>query len=474
MADKTEKILEIFRQINAVPRKSKNEEKIAAWLIKWGKDNGFVVEQDEIKNVLIRVPATVGYEERETVILQGHMDMVCEKAKGVTHDFSKDPIKHIFDGDWLTADGTTLGADNGIALAIALVLVTDETVKHPPLELLFTVDEETGLTGASELRSGWLKGKYLLNLDSEDEHVFTIGCAGGKDTHIRFTGTRIPVADKISYRVTVGGLKGGHSGVDITEPLANANVVLSRLLESCELNIVSIEGGSAHNAIPRDATAFVRVADGAQLKKRATELQKVIQKEYAGGDEGITITVEMCQPPVTMFDRDSTFKLVHLLRALPHGIAAMSRELDGLVETSNNLAVVTMPDDNTVEILTSQRSSVMSKLDDLTDRIEAVGKLANAEVISGNGYPSWEPDMDSGLLKVCVSEWKNVTDVEPVVEVIHAGLECGIIGSKYDGMEMISYGPTIKNPHSPDEKLFVPSIKSVYDFTASLLEKLGD
>lgn len=474
MAEMTQKILDLFKEINSVPRKSKHEEKIAAWLMKWAKDHGFHAAQDEIKNVLILVPATSGYENRPTVILQGHMDMVCEKAKGVTHDFSKDPIKHIFEGDWLTAEGTTLGADNGIALAIALVLVTDETVKHPPLELLFTVDEETGLTGASELRSGWLKGKYLLNLDSEDEHVFTIGCAGGKDTRIRFTGNKIAVGDRVSYRITVGGLKGGHSGVDIKEPLANANVIMARLLERCDLNLVSIEGGSAHNAIPRDAVAFVRITDGALLKRKATELVALLKKEYAGGDEGITITVEMCQPPVKMFDRESTYRLVHLLRILPHGISAMSRDLEGLVETSNNLAVITMADENTVEILTSQRSSVMSKLDDLTHRIEAAGKLANAEVHSGNGYPSWEPDMESTLLKVCVKEWKHVTTVDPVVEIIHAGLECGIIGGKYPGMEMISYGPTIKYPHSPDEKLFVPSIKTVYEFTAYLLEKLGE
>ncbi len=473
MSDVTQKVLDLFEEINTVPRQSKHEEKIAAWLMKWAQDHQFSAEQDDIGNVLIKVPATPGFENKATVTLQGHMDMVCEKAKGVEHDFSTDPIKHIIDGDWLKADGTTLGADNGIALAIALTLVTDDSVKHPPLELLFTVDEETGLTGASNIQPGWLQGRYLLNLDSEDEHVFTIGCAGGKDTHISYTGTRIPVGEKVSFKVTVGGLKGGHSGVDIDQPLANANVVLARLLRECEgINIVSIEGGSAHNAIPRDATAFIRIADGAVLKKRALALVEAIKKEYPA-DDGITISVQLADPPETMFDKESSCVIINMLRALPHGIAAMSRDIEGLVETSNNLAVIKTEGD-TVSILTSQRSSVMSALDDLTGKIESVAKLAHAEVESGNGYPAWEPDVDSRLLALCTAEWKKVTGVEPKVEIIHAGLECGIIGSKYQGMEMISYGPTIKNPHSPDERLYIPSIQSICDFTASLLQKLGE
>jgi len=471
MQTNVEKILNLFEEINKVPRCSKNEDAISKWLVEWAKDSGFEALTDSIKNVLIKVPGSEGFENRETVVFQGHMDMVCEKTPGSDHDFQRDPIKHITDGDWLTADRTTLGADNGIALAIAMVAATDENLVHPPMELLFTVDEETGLTGANAIEPGWLEGKILLNLDSEDEGVFTVGCAGGKDTKISMKLDYEEAPENMkAYKVSVGGLQGGHSGVDINQPKGNANIIIARLIseifDNFDIRLASIKGGSAHNAIPRDAEALLY--SDSYPGEVAAKIEKVFKSDFSY-EKNLAVTVEEVEVERRTVSKMQTEKLIDLFLALPHGVAEMSQDIEGLVETSNNFATIEI-EDGTLKILTSQRSSVMSKLNALTKKIESVARLSGAEYKSGNGYPSWEPDMDSPLLDKCKNIYSELFGKEPVVEIIHAGLECGIIGAKNEGMDMISYGPTIKNPHSPDEKMEIPSLSKIWQFTVALLK----
>jgi dipeptidase D len=477
---KTEEILQVFEEVSKIPRCSKNEQKIGQWLMDWAAEHGFEAKQDKVKNVVIKVPASAGYENAAGVILQGHMDMVCEKTKTSTHDFGKDPIKFVYDGDWLTADETTLGADNGIAIAMALALATDDKVVHPPLELLFTVDEETGLTGASALEPGFLEGKILLNVDSEDEGIFTVGCAGGKDTHmwVPFETAAAP-QDAEGFKLVAGGMKGGHSGVDIHEQRANAIHVLARalhvLLRDYDIRLVSLEGGTAHNAIPRDAEAVLFVpADAVEDAKSAVQkLSKQVQSEYGKVDPKLNLALDPFADADSQraMSKKSTRKVLDFIQTVPHGVAFMSNDIAGLVETSNNLATLATEGDK-IHVSTSQRSSVMERMFWLTERIEGICRLAGGTYESGSGYPSWEPDMDSPLLQKCKDVYKKLFDKEPVVEIIHAGLECGIIGSKYPGMDMISFGPTIKNPHSPDEMLELPTVGMVWDFTVALLETL--
>ena len=476
---KTKVILDWFEKINQVPRCSKNEAAICKWLMDWAKENNFEAKKDEVENVLIRVPASPGYEQSPICVIQGHMDMVCEKVKGSTHDFDKDPIKFVFTDDgWLTADGTTLGADNGIAIAMALALALDKDVQHPPLELLFTVDEETGLTGANALQPGFIEGKLLLNVDSEDEGVFTAGCAGGKDTHLEMPAPveGAPEGHQ-AFKVIVGGLRGGHSGVDIAEQRANAMQVLSRVVEELsrlgDMRLATFEGGTAHNAIPRDAEALVwldkATADKAQAK--VAELDKAYKNEYATIDPKVSLSLEKTGDAdrAQALSVAVTRQVMDFIQAIPHGVFAMSADIAGLVETSNNLAEIALGNGR-VTALTSQRSSNMDRLDWLTTRVESVGRLCGGTAKSGGGYPSWKPNMDSQLLARCQEVYTKLFNKEPVVEVIHAGLECGIIGAKYEGMDMISFGPTIKNPHSPEECIEVETIGQIWDFMAELFK----
>ncbi|MBI4881239.1 MAG: aminoacyl-histidine dipeptidase [Planctomycetes bacterium] len=476
---KTQTILNWFERICQIPRGSKNERAISDWLVAWAEEHGFAARRDSVLNVVIEVPGSPGYEGAPAVVIQGHMDMVCEKTKGSAHDFSKDPIKLVVDGDWFKADGTTLGADNGIALAMALTAATDPDLPHPPLELLFTVDEETGLTGAKFLKPGFIKGKLLLNVDSEDEGVFTVGCAGGRDTNITLP-VRLEAAPRghQAFVLAVGGFKGGHSGVDIHKQRGNAvrtlGRALSAVLEQADARIASLHGGSAHNAIPRDAEALLYLpkAKVAAVKRALTKLQSALRAEHARTDPDVKVTLKS-QPKAeaTPWAARSTARAVDLLLALPHGVDAYSADIEKLVETSNNLATV-RTEKRALVVHTSQRSSVMDKLAFLTHRIEAIARLAGAEAETGAGYPSWQPNMESPLLARCKTLYKNLFQKDPVVEIIHAGLECGIIGARYKGMDMISFGPTIKNPHSPDERIEVRSIGLVWDFFAALLKEL--
>ncbi len=472
------KVLNWFKEIVKIPRCSKHEEKIGQWLLDWAKQHSFDGKKDAAGNVLIKVPATKGYENSPTIVIQGHQDMVCEKKSDSTHDFSKDPIELVFDGEWLTANKTTLGADNGIAIAIAQAMALDHNVEHPPLELLFTVDEETGLTGANKLEPGFLEGKILLNVDSEDEGVFTVGCAGGNDTKVT-----VPVefedapASLDRHLLKAGEMRGGHSGVEIHEQRANAIKALFRTIDllagKYEIRLADAKGGSAHNAIPRDAEAIVLFAAGdlENVKGSLGEIEAMIKEEFAKIDPNLSITLQAADADASkVLTADSMNKVLDVVLGMPHGVAAYSYVIDGLVETSNNLATIKFEDGNLV-VLSSQRSSKLSLLDDLSRRIEAVATLAGGTAHLGEGYPPWEANWDSPLLAKCKEVYKQKFGKEPVVEVIHAGLECGIIGDKYHGMDMISFGPTIKNPHSPDEMLKFVDIDKIWDLMEELFKE---
>ncbi len=481
MEDRCRKVMTRFEEISRIPRCSKKEEAVRLWLTDWAAAAEFDHQTDRAGNLVVRVPSSAGRESSPTVVLQGHMDMVCEKTPGSTHDFSRDPLRLVYEGEWVRADQTTLGADNGIALAIAMAVSEDGQVDRPPLELLFTVDEESGLSGADHLDPDLIRGRILLNLDSEDEGVFTIGCAGGEELLIDLAVDREDgIAGSDGFEIRVGGLRGGHSGIDIQKHRENANCILARVLAKAlaidGVRLLSIDGGSAHNAIPRDAAATMLCrGDAAELLERAvTGIHERVRSESGGREAGVRISFDSLKDGESTrgpFLPLSAERVVNLLLSLPHGVARMSSEVEGLVETSSNLAVIRTRGD-AVQITSSQRSSVMSQLEALNDRVRAAAALAGATVTSANRYPAWQPDPDSRILAQCKRTYRRRSGSEPVVEVIHAGLECGIIGSKVPGMEMISFGPTIRNPHSPDERLHLPSVENIYGFLTELLAGL--
>ena len=487
----TQEILEVFEEINTIPRCSGHEENIANWLKEQALSAGLSFKFDSVNNVLMSVPASKGYETSPVVVLQGHMDMVCEKKQVSSHDFSKDPIRHIVEGDWLGANGTTLGADNGIALAIGLVLARHREIPHPPVELLFTVDEETGLTGANELMPDFISGKILLNLDSENEGELIVGCAGGLNTTITLPLERTPFpADHRVCRLVVTGLAGGHSGVDIHEKRANANkllaTALSTLMDSTSLLLLDISGGSAHNAIPRHAEALVIMPP--EQYERAVSIVRWIEegarKEYGEYDPSLSVTISMqaADENLQPVPQDMGREIVSLVEKLPSGVIRMSEDLPGLVQTSCNLATIRTGGGRTengnrrdlwLVIVTSQRSSVNAELHDITNTVASIAGSAGADVVHSSGYPAWQPDPSSPLARRCTDIYSGIFGKAPEVKVIHAGLECAVIGSKFPGMDMISFGPTIRNPHSPDEKLYIPSVLRVWEFLLALLASFG-
>jgi dipeptidase D len=503
MHTKTQQILEVFEEINKIPRRSKHEAQISIWLQEWGQSRGFEVKADSLNNVLIKAPATAGYESSPTLILQGHMDMVCEKCKGSRHDFSRDPVKCIYDGDWLRGDGTSIGADNGIALAVGMVLAEagkNGEIGHLPLELLFTVDEETGLTGAKGLDACFFEGKILLNLDSEDEGVFVIGCAGGQNSVITLPAEWELLdfeTEKLFrlFRLSVEGLEGGHSGVEINKQRANGiqllSLVLSEFRETLgaeNFRLALLNGGTVHNAIPCTAEAYIALHREKldKAKKAVSDIRKRFQAEYAKTDPNLILNLEETGREIIfevagdkisiedishirVFSDGNAKKIIELLLGLPHGVYRMSETIQGLVETSNNLASVRTTEKE-ILIISSQRSSNNPRLAEITGKVEAVAKLAGALIEHEPGYPAWEPNLKSELLLKCRHVYTETFGKEPEVKVIHAGLECGIIGSVHNGMEMISFGPTIKDPHCPSERIFIPSIEKVWIFLENLLK----
>ncbi len=470
-------ILELFEQINAIPRASKSEQAISGWLKQWGEQRGFVTRSDKWGNVVIEVPASPGYEASPAIVLQGHMDMVCEKTPDSKHDFTKDPIKPLMDGDWLTADRTTLGADNGIAIAMSLALAESKTAAHPALELLFTVDEEQGMTGAANMDASFVSGRVMLNLDSEDEGVFTIGCSGGRETVIGLPLAMQPLPDDMEIcSIKVSGLMGGHSGVDIGKHRACANKLLARTLyrlqQTCPLRLVSLQGGTAHNAIPREAAGEIAVEKGRfdSLKQIVKDFESELATEFAASESSLSLTFERLDSSTGQVAAQSdSSRAVLLMNAVPHGVISMSADVEGKVETSTSFAVLSLSDGK-LEVLTSQRSSVMSKLDALSSEIASIAALAGAESKFGSEYPSWPANMKSPLITRCGEAYNRMYGRKPVFEIIHAGLECAVIGRTYPEMDMISLGPTIENPHSPDERMNVPSLEKVWDFLLELLK----
>jgi len=482
MEEKVKSILNYFEQINAIPRCSKNEEQIGLWLKQWAETKQLAVKKDAAGNLLVKVPPTPGYENAPVIVIQGHMDMVCEKTPDSTHDFSNDPIKNIIDGDWLRADNTTLGADNGIAIALAMTVATDESLAHPPLELLFTVDEETGLNGAKELEPGFIEGRVLLNVDSETEGLFTVGCAGGRHTHISRKLTLTDLAETSQwFNLNISGLHGGHSGIDIIKQRASANKILARTLHQlaspCGIQLVSIKGGTAHNAIARDADAVFACAseNSGDLARWVSEFERTVQTDYGTIESNLAIkltALDSAAQKKTALSMAETQNVINLFLALPHGVMGMSALFTDLVETSNNLATVEIKDD-TLHILTSQRSLTRSRLDEITNSIRATAAIAGADSRCDSEYPPWTPNMQSALLGLCRKIYKRVFHREAVVKSVHAGLECAIIGDKYEGMDMISFGPDLRDPHSPNEGLHIPSLGKVWQFMVALLESYG-
>ncbi len=467
-----------FIEICQVPRPSKKEDKVIAYLLEAGKKLGLDTKRDEIGNVLISKPATKGKENVTPVIFQSHMDMVCEKNNDTVFNFDTDAIQPYIDDQWVRAKGTTLGADDGIGMAIALALLEDKTIEHGPFECLFTVDEETGLTGAFALEKDFLHGKMLLNLDSEDEGQFFIGCAGGKDTiaKIDYEKQSVP-ANTVPFKVTVKGLKGGHSGDDINKGLGNANKILNRILYtgtySYDIAIAHIDAGNLRNAIAREGTATILVPSDktGQFEKYVKEFDLTVKEELRVTDPEVIVTIEKTNMPQSVIDDFTQSDLVDALYACPHGVLAMSQDIEGFVETSTNLASVKM-DDKQITITTSQRSSVESKKDDAGNMVAALFGLINADVEHTDGYPGWTPNPKSEVLAILKQAYINLFKKEPQVLAIHAGLECGLIGEKYPKMDMISYGPTLRGVHSPDERLLIESVPQVWDLTVEFLKIL--
>ncbi len=473
-----ERVWQYFLDICQIPHPSKKEEKIIEYLLSIGKKLGLETERDEIGNVLIRKPATSGKEGVTPVIFQSHMDMVCEKNNDSNHNFDTDPIIPVIDGDWVTAKGTTLGADDGIGVAIMLALLEDKTIEHGPIECLFTVDEETGLTGAFKLKEGWLKGKMLLNLDSEDEGQFFIGCAGGIDTVITMEYETIDTPEEmVGYKIWIKGLQGGHSGDDINKGRGNATRILSRLMYELtnrfDICISNIDAGNLRNAISREGWAVIGIPQEVEKEALAyvEAFNKIIKAELRTTDPGVTAGIEKHKMPETVIDELTQFDLVWSLLACPHGVLDMSQDIKDFVETSTNLASIKMDDKNIV-ITTSQRSSVESKKIWAAQHVSSVFELVGAEVEQGDGYPGWTPNPNSEVLKVLKCAYKHKFDKDPEVLAIHAGLECGLISEKYPKMDMISYGPTLRGVHAPGEKIEIKTVQMCWDLTVEFLNIL--
>lgn len=469
-------IWEIFDEITAVPRPSKHEEKIIEYLLNFAKRYNLEAERDQIGNVVIRKAATAGYEGVPTVILQSHMDMVCEKNSDTVHDFMTEPIRTKIEDGWVKAEGTTLGADCGIGMAAALAVLVDPTVEHGALEALFTVDEETGLTGAFNLGEGMLTGKYLINLDSEDEGEIFIGCAGGVDTlgYFDYQTEKLPAGYEY-YRIGVSGLKGGHSGDDIDKGLGNANKILAHFLYDAErfgIRLGMFDGGNLRNAIPREAYAVVAVPEHTALifETSLANYVSAVKALYAATEPNLKITLaQAAEHPV--IDEDSQSSLLAAIVGLPNGVLAMSQTMKGLVETSTNTASVKFVDGKIV-VTTSQRSSVEIAKKNAMHSVEAVLALSGATVEHSDGYPGWTPNPNSSLLSWSIDSYKSLFDAEPKVRAIHAGLECGLFLEKYPHLEMVSFGPTLRGVHSPDERLEIATVDKFWRLLLDVLKRV--
>ncbi|MDR2652758.1 MAG: aminoacyl-histidine dipeptidase [Prevotellaceae bacterium] len=469
-------VFKFFKEILSIPRPSKKEGKIIKYLLDFAKEHNLQAKTDKAGNVLICKSATKGKENLPTVVLQSHVDMVCEKNSDVVFDFENDAIQAYVDGNWIKAKGTTLGADCGIGMAAELAILASNDIEHGNLECLFTVDEETGLTGASELEPNFFTGKILLNLDSEDEGEIFIGCAGGRDTVGKIAYSEVAAPEKgIAFRVDVKGLKGGHSGDDINKGLACANKALNRLLYPFldYIEISKFDGGNLRNAIAREAYAIVVVSPDKvdAFKKHVSKFEEDLRNEYRRTEPDMVIGISETEKPETVIDGKTKFSLMNCLYACPHGVLAMSREIPNLVETSTNLASVKM-DGKYITIATSQRSAVNSSKDDASACVVACFRLVDAEVWQGDGYPGWIPNPNSPVLAVAESVYEKTFGKKPLVKAIHAGLECGLFLEKYPELDMISFGPTLRGVHSPDERLDIASTQKFWLLLINILKEI--
>jgi dipeptidase D len=466
-----------FDRLAAIPRASTKEAAAREYVRALATKLGLESVQDDVGNLVVRKPARMGREGAPMALLQGHLDMVCEKNEGTVHDFEVDPIKVTRDGDWLKADGTTLGSDNGVGVAAALAVLESNDIAHGPLEFVFTIDEETGLTGASAFPGGLLKSKYFLNLDNEEKGTLCIGCSGGVKTTARRKVRLRPVGTGSAWRIKVSGLKGGHSGVDIHQGRGNAlrimGGVLQGLLDRLPIEIAEVNGGSAQNAIPREAAASV-LADPARerdLKSLVATAEAGYKADLGAFDSGLEITVEKTERPRQVLDADDAKQTVALLASLHHGVLAMSPDVAGLVQTSTNLATVNTKGD-VVEIVTSQRSAIESSMLAAARMVATACGLAGFEVEHGGKYPGWKPEPNSDIVHRLQEVHKKLFGAPAKLIAMHAGLECGVIGEKYPGMQMVSFGPTIVDPHSPNERVQVSSVESFWNYLKLVLESL--
>ncbi len=467
-----------FYSLTQIPRPSKKEDQIREFIYNFGKNLGLETIQDEVGNVIIRKPATPGMENRKGVILQGHLDMVPQKNSDKKHDFEKDPIETIIDGEWVRANGTTLGADNGMGVAAAMAVLESKDMQHGPIEALFTSDEETGMTGATGLKPGVLKGDILVNMDSEDEGELYIGCAGGTNGNITFTYDEQPLTgDFTGYKINVTGLKGGHSGVDIHLGRGNANKIMNRILyhgfKKHGLQVASIDGGSLRNAIPRESFAQVAIPSGnvKGFLECLTKLTGKIKNELSAVEPTLKIEAVASETPGKVINPGILLSCMNAIYACPNGVMRMSNEMTGLVETSNNLAIV-KAEKGTIQIMNLLRSSVDSAKDELQLMIQCVFDLAGAQSVFDGSYPGWKPNPASPILKTMQDVYNRKYGNIPEIKAIHAGLECGILGGAYPGWDMISFGPTIRFPHSPDEKVNIATVQKFYDFLIETLKNI--
>lgn len=472
-------VFEQFALINAIPRPSKREEKIIAYLKEFGESRGLETLVDETGNVLIRKNATPGYEDRDTIILQSHMDMVCEKLPECNIDFDNDPIETYIDGEWLRAKGTTLGADDGIGIAMELALLDSNDIEHGPIECVFTRDEETGLTGAEGLKAGFMTGKMLINLDSEDEGQIFVSCAGGKRTQAIFRPKYQDETEGLFFlKIGVKQLTGGHSGDDINKKRANSVKLLSRFIylmsEKGKVLLSNLNAGGLHNAIPRDGEMIIAVPATEKENVRATfnVFASEVEEEYHVTEPNIKMYMESAEAEKVICEEDSR-KIILALQGVDNGVLSMCQDkaIEWLVETSSNLASVKTQEDGSVLVTTSQRSNVMSALDNMCNTVRAVFQLAGAEVDTGEGYPAWKMNPDSKLTKMVVETYKELFGKEPQVLGIHAGLECGLFAERYPELDMVSMGPTLRGVHSPDERLLIPTVDMVWRHLLAILKK---
>lgn len=471
-------VFHYFEEVCKVPRPSKKEEKIRQYLVDFAAAHGLSCKTDEAGNVLVSKAASAGMENRKKVILQSHMDMVCEKNGGVSHDFETDPIETYIDGEWLRAKGTTLGADNGIGVAAELAVLAADDIEHGPIECLFTVDEETGLTGAFALKEGFMDGDILINLDSEDEGELFIGCAGGAGTTAEFSCPMVKAPEGwFFFRVAVKGLTGGHSGDDINKNRANANKLLNRYLTSMMqrygMRLCEIGGGNLHNAIPREASAVCAVP---MEYKEAVRVDlnvylAEVEEEYSVTEPNLAMELESETPRKEVMEPEAMRRFLLAVYAVHNGVYMMSQDIPGLVETSSNLASVKQRDGKIV-IVTSQRSSILSSRKDMSRMVSAAFELGGATCVTADGYPGWKPDPHSEILGIAVESYRRLFGVEPKVKAIHAGLECGLFLEKYPSLDMVSFGPTLRGVHSPDERMLIPTVDKFWRHLLDVLRHI--